>query len=173
MKSITFNKFVAGVERFNQKALYLLQIPINLSQSVDLQSVETQSIERIWAICPIKKKVYTETFLIDDSDSDNLCELTFIQVAKIITEEELAQILMQLKSNMYDLSYGEFEFLYNVKVRRPKHYEKRIILTVAVNIDTTKNFDIDNLCIDEISFNNSEVLAVNSAHCDIVEETFL
>ena len=170
MKSITFKKFVEEVERFNQKALYILQIPINLSKSVETQSVVLQSktIERIWAICPIKKKVYTETFLIDDSD--NLNDLSFIQVAKTITEDELAQILMQLKSNMYDLSYEEFELLYNVKVRRPKHYEKQVILTVAVDIDTTKNFDIDTLCIDKISFSNSEVLAVNSAQCDIAEE---
>ena len=170
MKSITFNKFVEEVKRFNQKALYILQIPVNLSQSVEKQSVVSDSatIERVWAICPIKKKVYTETFSIDDSD--NLNDLSFNQVAKTITEKELAQILMQLKSNMYDLSYEDFQLLFNVKVRRPKPYEKRVILTVAVDIYTTKNFDIDLLCIDEISFTNPEVLAVNSANCDIAEE---
>ncbi len=170
MKSIIFNKFVEEIKRFNQKGLYILQIPVNLSQSVEKKSVVSDSatIERVWAICPIKKKVYTETFSIDDRD--NLNDLSYNQIAQSITEEELAQILMQLKSNMYDLSYEEYELLYNTKVRRPKPYEKRVILTVAVDIDTTKNFDIDLLCIDEISFTNPEVLAVNFANCDMAEE---
>ena len=170
MKSITFKKFTSEVERFNQKALYILQIPVNLSKTVEKQSVVSGSatIERIWAICPYKKKVYTETFFIEDRD--NLKDLSYNQIAQSITEEELAQILMQLKSNMYDLSYEEYELLYNTKVRRPKPYEKRVILTVAVDIDVTKNFDIDYLSIDEISFTNPEVITVNSANCDIIEQ---
>ena len=168
MNKITFNNFLAEVKRFNQKALYILQIPVNLSKTVEKDSVVSNSIERIWAICPHKRIVYTETFLINGCD--NLQDLSYIQFSELVTEEELAQILMQLKSNMYDISYNEYELLYNTKVKRPKEYNKQVILTVAVDIDTTKNFDIEKLSIDEISFTNSEVLSVNSVNCDIAEE---
>ena len=118
MNKITFNNFLAEVKRFNQKALYILQIPVNLSKTVEKDSVVSNSIERIWAICPHKRIIYTETFLINGCD--NLQDLSYIQFSELVTEEELAQILMQLKSNMYDISYNEYELLYNTKVKRPK-----------------------------------------------------
>ena len=47
---------------------------------------------------------------------------------------------------------------------------KQLILTVAVAVEYIKDFDIDDISIEDIIFSNKEILNVSTVNCDIAEE---
>ena len=168
MIKIALQDFLEEVKRFNEEAFYMLQIPVNIKASVSLD--ENVCIDRVFAICPIKETLYTENF-----DGDNLDCLTDVPFSRIsnISEQELAQILMQLKCNMFELSVADYEAHYDCKVTEVETKTKQLMMTVAVEVECDKNFDIDELTIDEISFSNPEVKDIHSVTTDIIEDVTL
>lgn len=168
MITTTLKNFLAEVQRFNEEAFYILQIPVNIEATVSLD--ENISIDRVFAICPIKETLYTEKF---DGDNLDWCKnIPFSEISNI-SEKELAQILMQLKCNMFELSVADYEAHYNCKVTEVETTTKQLILTVSVSVECEKDFDINELTIDEISFTNPEVKDIHSVTTDIIEDVTL
>ena len=169
--TITLEHFLSEVKRFNREAMYFLQIPVNIKSTIST-SDENSSIDRVFAICPIKETLYTENFECANLDVnlDCLKDISFDEIADMFSEEELAQIIMQLKCDMFELSVADYEAHYNCKAKEVETELRQLMLTVACEIDCTEDFDIDELTIDTISFSNSEVHAITQCRCDIAEE---
>lgn len=156
-KNISFKNFSEAVMGFNAEAFYILQIPVNI-----YSTNSEDSIEQIWAICPIRKTLFSQTFF-TTGETDNIRDVSFEHAEQILSEVEFAQILAQLNSNMFELNEFDYELHYDGRVAH------KLILTLAVEIESPAAFDINQLNIENIVFKNNEV-SVKSYNLDIIEK---
>jgi len=100
---INLEKFLEIVKQYNEKALYVLAVKVLLSSTFD-----NKYIDVVWAICPIKEKIY-----ISEVDDDNIRDINFSDIKNVISEKELYQISIQLTTNICEKSQISFIALFN------------------------------------------------------------
>jgi hypothetical protein len=105
---MTKTQFIERLKEYNENALYFLTFQVNLSKT-KVCSIEN-SIDRIFAICPVKQTIYIENY--DIEDVDNMRDINFSDIDKYMTENEMSQVLLLMQKRLYHTSYLDFIYKY-------------------------------------------------------------
>jgi len=98
-------QFIKYVKGFNEPALYFLTFQVNLSKT----KVQN-GIDRVYAICPVKDKIYIDYFDINGAVYKRC--INFSDIDKYITEDEMSLIMLQMKKRMYKISHVDYFDIY-------------------------------------------------------------
>ena len=93
------------LQQFNENALYFLTFQVNLSKT----KVEN-NIDRIFAICSVKKTIYIENY--DIENVDNMRDINFSDIDKYMTDSEMSLVMLQMQKRLYNTSYLDYFYKY-------------------------------------------------------------
>ena len=129
------------ISKYNQKAMYFLTFPINISKTADMYS-----IDRIIAICAAKEVIYVDNF--SSGSCDILREINFSDIDELISEEEMNLLVLQLKHNLYKLSYIDYIYKYEYdlisKARECDFSNSKDLSNILISIENTLKMKCNN-----------------------------